>query len=89
MPSKLRVEMHLAIDENSSAVQRCLPLLFINIYRMVYNSGRSLYLALTPRKKKILYFSKYQNHHYARSARERIACCVNICPRKGVCQKAQ
>ena len=40
MPSKLRVEMHLAIDENSSAVQRCLPLLFINIYRMVYNSAQ-------------------------------------------------
>ena len=30
--------MHLAIDENSSAVQRCLPLLFINIYRMVHIS---------------------------------------------------
>ena len=39
MPSKLRVEMHLAIDENSSAVQRCLPLLFINIYILVYNSA--------------------------------------------------
>ena len=39
MPSKLRVEMHLAIDENSSAVQRCLPLLFINIYGMGHNSG--------------------------------------------------
>ena len=39
MPSKLRVEMHLAIDENSSAVQRCLPLLFINIYGIGHNSG--------------------------------------------------
>ena len=36
-------------------------------------------------KKFQIFFSKYQIRHNTRSPRERTACCVNICPRKGGC----
>ena len=35
-------------------------------------------------QKKFQFFSKNLICHYAFSARERRACCINICPRKGV-----
>ena len=36
-----------------------------------------------------IFFSKNQPCHIACSARERTACCINTCPRKGVYQKRQ
>ena len=48
-----------------------------------------LYLSLTLSKKKFhIFFSKNQIRKYARSACERTASCVNICPRKVGCQKS-
>ena len=46
-----------------------------------------LVTALDPdQKKNCEFFSKNQIRNYACSARERTACCVNICPRKVGCQ---
>ena len=42
-----------------------------------------------PEKNFEIFFSKYQIRHNARSPRERTAYYVNICPRKGGCQKRQ
>ena len=63
---------------------------FVNFFRrrgqdhILAQPGFQVVLVLTLTEQKFQFFSKNIRHLYAQSPRERTACCVNMCLRKGV-----